>query len=140
MLLQNKEGLTRAWIVYNATCRFETQTNMDPEILESCEIRNYKKDDVILRQQDEADGMYVIKSGKVQVEMNGEKIATLEQGEFFGEMGMLLREPRNATITVISEDLSAYFLTRETYDRIKKEVGQEVMAKLFERTAQNCER
>ena len=113
---------------------------MDLEILESCEIRNYRKDDVILRQEDEADGMYVIKSGKVKVEMNGDKIATLDKGDFFGEMGMLLREPRNATITVMSEDMSAYFMTKEVYEKIKKEVGQEVMGKLFERTYQNCER
>ena len=112
---------------------------MDPEILEFCELRKYKQGDIILRQNEEADGMYVIKSGKVEVEMNGNIIARLEAGEFFGEMGIMLHAPRNATIRVVSEELSTYFLSKETFDKLRKEIGEEVIAKMLERTIQNCE-
>lgn len=113
---------------------------MDPEILDACEIRKYKKGDVILRQDDEADGMYVIKSGKVEVEMDGKKIATLKKGDLFGEMGLMLHAPRNATITVISENLCVHFLSKGFFDGVKTEVRQEVLEKLFERTIENCDR
>lgn len=113
---------------------------MDPEILKNCELRNYKQGDIVLHQDEEADGMYVIKSGKVEVEMDGNKIATLEDGDFFGEMGLMLHAPRNATITVISEDLSVHFLSKGFFDGAKTEIRQEVLEKLFERTIENCDR
>ena len=113
---------------------------MDPEILESSEVRGYKKGDIIIHQNDEADGLYVIKSGKVEVEMDGNKIAALEEGDFFGEMGVMLHQPRSATIRVVSEELSAHFLSREAFEKIKKQVGEEVIAKLLERVIENCKR
>ena len=113
---------------------------MDPELLAACEIKTYKKGDIILQQQDEADGMYVIKSGQVTVETNGEHIATLEDGELFGEMGIMLHEPRNATIRVVSDELSTYFLSKVMFEKIKDEVGEEVIAKTLQRLNENCER
>jgi cGMP-dependent protein kinase 1 len=113
---------------------------MDPKILESAEIREYKKDDVILHQEDVADGMYVIKEGKVEVDMNGEKIATLYEGDLFGEMGILLHAPRNATIKVASEFATMHYFSKEAFEKVKDEVGEEVIAKLFQRTAENCDR
>lgn len=113
---------------------------MDPEILKNCELRNYRQGDIILRQNEEADGMYVIYSGKVEVEMDGNIIAHLEEGDFFGEMGTLLRQPRSATIRAISVDLKTHFLSKETFDQLRKDIGEEVIAKMLERTIENCER
>ena len=113
---------------------------METELLENCELRTYKKDDIVLRQNEEADGMYVIKSGNVNVEIDGEHIATLEAGDFFGEMSLMLHEPRNATIKVTSDELSAYYLSKDNFQKIKEEVGEEVIAKILQRIAENCKR
>lgn len=113
---------------------------MNPEILEACEVRQYKKGDIVLQQEEKADGIYVIKSGTAKVEMKGNIVAHLSEGDFFGEMGTLLHQPRNATIQVTSEELSSYFLSKATFDKLRKEIGEEVIAKMFERIAINCER
>jgi len=113
---------------------------MDQELLESCEVRDFKKGDIILRQTDEANGMYVIKAGNVQVLRDGKIMSTLTKGDFFGEMAIMLHEPRCATIRVSSDELSTYYLSIEKFDEIKKEVGEEVIRTILERTIDNCKR
>ncbi len=46
---------------------------------------------------------YVIIDGKASVLRNGQKIATLGPGDSFGELSLLDRAPRNATITADTE-------------------------------------
>jgi voltage-gated potassium channel len=59
----------------------------------------------IIRRGDRGDAMYLIASGRVEVESAVGKVV-LEEGEFFGEMALLSREPRSATVTAIrSTDL-----------------------------------
>jgi CRP/FNR family cyclic AMP-dependent transcriptional regulator len=49
-------------------------------------------------QGDYAYELFVIEEGTAEVQRDGEKIAELGRGEFFGEMGVLERAPRNATV------------------------------------------
>src|SRR3954454_6765260 len=49
-------------------------------------------------QGDYAYELFVIEDGSAEVHQDGEKVAELGPGEFFGEMGVLERAPRNATV------------------------------------------
>jgi CRP-like cAMP-binding protein len=42
--------------------------------------------------------LFIIKDGTAEVIQDGRTVATLGAGEFFGEMGVLERAPRNATV------------------------------------------
>ena len=60
---------------------------------------------VIIRKGEPGDGMYFIASGTVEVEAPGGKVR-LQEGDFFGEMALLTRERRSATVMAIkSTDL-----------------------------------
>lgn len=46
---------------------------------------------------------FLIVEGKATVLRNGKKIATLGPGDYFGELALLDREPRSATVTADTE-------------------------------------
>jgi CRP-like cAMP-binding protein len=53
-------------------------------------------------------GMYIIKRGMVKISRKGtfnseKEVAILSDNDFFGEMALVLNEPRNATATAIGE-------------------------------------
>jgi CRP-like cAMP-binding protein len=53
---------------------------------------------VIARQGEIGTGFFVIVSGGVRVVRDGNAVAHLGPGEFFGELSVLDRMPRNATV------------------------------------------
>ena len=113
---------------------------MDPALLEDSETRIFKKDDVILRQEDAADGMYIINNGTVSVEIDGKQVAVLSDGDFFGELALMLHEPRSATIKVTSDELSAQFISNEKFETIKEKLDQKDLTEILQRLNDNYER
>ena len=69
----------------------------------------YEKGAVIFRQGDTGDTMYIVHSGAVEVrrEQGGASsvVARLGRGEFFGEMALVDREPRSATVAAAEPSL-----------------------------------
>jgi CRP-like cAMP-binding protein len=68
------------------------------ELVQKFRARDVKKGDVVVKQGQQSDGLYVILSGEVEVDVAGTKIATLKEGEVFGEMSLLTRSPASATV------------------------------------------
>jgi voltage-gated potassium channel len=54
----------------------------------------------IIRKGERGDAMYLIASGRVEVASAAGNVR-LEEGDFFGEMALLSREPRSATVTAL---------------------------------------
>ncbi len=67
-----------------------------------CHIRFFKKDELIFREGEPGIGMYIIIEGKVEIFKEKENVktilSTLEKGDFFGEIALLLPDkPRSAS-------------------------------------------
>ena len=78
--------------------------------------------EVIVRQGDTGDSLYLITSGLVKVtkrEKDGtsQELARLQAGDYFGEMSLLGGQPRSADITAISET-TTFVLFKEDMDAI----------------------
>ncbi len=87
------------------------------------------KDQVIFRQGDTASCMYDILSGKIGIYKDyqtetEEKVAELEAGELFGEMGLIEIYPRSATAVALTdaelEELEEKDLTEYLKDKPEK--------------------
>ena len=59
---------------------------------------SYPSGQRILRQGFTGSGFYVIVDGEVAIKIDGNEIARLGKGDFFGEMSILLREPPVADV------------------------------------------
>lgn len=74
-----------------------------------------KAGEVIISEGDQAAGVFIIASGKVEVVRgqgsNQQVLATLGPGDFFGEMALFEGFPRNATVRAL-EDTECLVMTR----------------------------
>jgi CRP/FNR family transcriptional regulator len=90
--------------------------NKDLQVLaKSCQERSYPAGTTIFSQGDSGVGLYVLKSGKVQItqathpDRAEEDLGTLGSGDVLGEMALLDDLPRSATVTAL-EDVTALVL------------------------------
>jgi putative ABC transport system ATP-binding protein len=95
--------------------------------------------DLILKQGDPADKFYLIRRGEVEVftEENGETkvLATLREGDCFGEAALLTGEPRNASVRATHSTL-LYVLGKEDFHSAisaSATFQEELQKALFER-------
>jgi len=69
--------------------------------------KQYRDGEIIIRQGEVGDCMYVIQSGRVEVVQSSEygkqHLAFLETGDFFGEMSVFEKQVRSATVQSAGE-------------------------------------
>jgi predicted MFS family arabinose efflux permease len=76
--------------------------------------RRAAADEVIIRQGDDGDVVYVIAQGRVTVSRDGEVLRELGPADVFGELALILDVPRTATVTA-SEPVVLRTLGRERF-------------------------
>lgn len=109
-------------------------------------MKEFKNCDVIFRQGDPGDCMYDIFSGRVGIYTDygapDEKlIAELKAGEFFGEMGLLDKAPRSATVVAL-EDTLVYVINESDFNEFfmkQPEKALQIMRQLSQRLRKRTE-
>ena len=112
----------------------------------------FKKGDLICNQGDTGETMFIIAEGVVNVsinisvvEKNGETksssniVATLSEGDYFGEMALLCGEKRTANI-IAKTDVVLYEVNRETIKTFMKQYtdfAKQLSTAIIERNSQN---
>ena len=66
-------------------------------------VRAFRQGEVIFREGDPATELYVIKSGRVDISTGNRLLATLEENGIFGEMALIDKTPRSATVTAATD-------------------------------------
>lgn len=76
---------------------------------------------VLFQEGDKGEEMYIIQSGRVKISKRirgvEKTLATLEKGEFFGEMAILNDKPRSASAETI-EECEMLVIDRKTFDAL----------------------
>ena len=80
---------------------------------------------------------FVLLKGEAEVTRGGEKINTMKEGDFFGEIALVTKMPRTATVTATS-DVDVLVITERAFDGLLKKsptIGISVAEALAERVA-----
>ena len=80
---------------------------------------------------------FVLLKGEAAVTKGGQQIATMKEGDFFGEIALVTKMPRTATVTAVS-DVDVLVITERAFDNLMEhtpEIGRAVAEALMERLA-----
>ena len=105
--------------------------------------RCYKNDEVIFYEGEPGLGMYVIESGVIKIYKDydskmKEELATLDSGDFFGEMALLDESPRSATAVAIEETKLLGLFRPDLFNLLERKprLGNKILFKLAQMIAE----
>ncbi|HWB50498.1 MAG TPA: ATP-binding cassette domain-containing protein [Stellaceae bacterium] len=84
-------------------------------IAETATLRHYEPGEVIIREGDVGNQLFLISEGEVEVVREDHEVARLGPAEFFGEVALLSGQPRNATV-IATEPVDAYVVDKDELD------------------------
>ena len=73
------------------------------EVVNASEWKEFEKGEVIVTEGEQETAFYIIAKGGVEVVKNENIVGMMKQGDCFGEIAFLTRQPRNATIVARTE-------------------------------------
>ena len=84
--------------------------------------RLYKSDEVIFREGDEANGLYLVQSGEIDIRRanSAESLRVFIPGEVFGERALLDRSPRTADAISLTTSACA-FISTERFNEVLRQ-------------------
>jgi small-conductance mechanosensitive channel/CRP-like cAMP-binding protein len=103
----------------------------------------FVRGEAMTRQGAEAHWLYIMTRGDAEVRVSvggglSEQVATLHEGDFFGEMGMMTGEPRSATVIALS-DVECYRVDKDAFHDIlhdRPEIAEDISTVLARRRAE----
>ncbi len=106
----------------------------------------YAPGELILRQGDPGDSMFIICKGRVEVRLppareGAQQVAVLEQGSFFGEMALLTGEARMADVYAVDE-VEVLEIRKQSIQQLLNEnetLAESLSSKIAERNAEIAE-
>jgi CRP-like cAMP-binding protein len=87
------------------------------DLVQRFRARDAGPGEVLIKQGQPSDGLYVVLTGEVSVVMNDRQVATLREGQVFGEMSLLTRSPTTATVKT-TRKTSFLRLPKEDFDQL----------------------
>ncbi|MBX3249860.1 MAG: Stp1/IreP family PP2C-type Ser/Thr phosphatase [Myxococcales bacterium] len=90
-------------------------------ILNITSVRPFKLGQVVVEEGDEGDELFVVLTGKVRIQSGGTPITDLGPGQHFGEMTLIDKAPRSATVTALEDSKLLAIKRRDFFDMIRKD-------------------
>lgn len=87
------------------------------EVLDCLHPVDYPAGEKIVREGDEGDAFYILKTGEARVEKDGRILKVLRPGDGFGELALLTGAPRAADV-IASVTSSVFRLSKLDFDRL----------------------
>jgi len=82
---------------------------------------SYSRGEVICREGEAGAEMFYILNGAVEIRRKDKTLRVMKEGEYFGEMAMLLRTPRTATAIAVEDDTRLIKIREDNFETILRE-------------------
>lgn len=107
----------RVLILKNSEFFADVKTEDLSIVAKVLEEAQFHKGDIMFRQGDFGEDMYIVQSGRIGIALNDNQsqpdfVSEMKKGDCFGEMGLLDEQPRSASAHVI-EDSTVLILSKE---------------------------
>jgi CRP/FNR family cyclic AMP-dependent transcriptional regulator len=84
-------------------------------------VQRFSDGEVIISEGITSNNAYIVLQGKVRVTKKLDRktlvLSTLKEGDIFGEMGLITKAPRSATVTAMG-DVEVGFIDKEKFDEL----------------------
>ena len=91
-------------------------------VMQTVEVRKYDDGQIVIKEGDKGDELFIVLSGKVHVTRGGESLNKLGVGEHFGEMALIRALPRSATVTAVGGEAELIAIRRaDFFDILRRE-------------------
>ena len=98
---------------------FSTLSQLELSKLSDCIKENsYEEGQTVIREGDSGDSFYIISEGNADVVIDGKMEKTLGIGDYFGEMSLITKQPRAATVTARNGVLSVLRIEADAFNRL----------------------
>ena len=77
--------------------------------------RQYMPGEIIIREGEVGEELFLISEGEVEVDREGREVARLGPGDFFGELALMSGNPRNANV-IATRPVDTYVLGKSDFD------------------------
>jgi serine/threonine protein phosphatase PrpC len=90
-------------------------------VMQAVEVREFKDHDVVIREGDKGDELFIVLEGKVSVSRGEQMLTQLGQGEHVGEMALIRSVPRSATVTAVGDAELIAIRRTDFFEILRKE-------------------
>ena len=116
-------------IILKGVNLFSTLTGEEVfQIAQIAAEERYLAEEVIFREGDVGDSMFIIIDGSVSVYNQKKEITILETGECFGEMAILDQEPRSSSIRAVADTAVLKIDEESFYELVAGNIEIEIIA------------
>jgi serine/threonine protein phosphatase PrpC len=98
-------------------------------VMQAVQMREFKDGDVIIREGDKGDELFIMLEGKVRVSRGDQTLTHLGPGEHVGEMALIRSVPRSASVTAVGPAELAAIRRPDFFEILRKE--HEVAVKML---------
>jgi serine/threonine protein phosphatase PrpC len=90
-------------------------------VLNITEVRTFAEEARIVEQGEDGDELFIVLTGRVRVHTGESPMARLGQGEHFGELALIDKAPRNASVTAEEESKLLVIKRRDFFAIVRKD-------------------
>jgi serine/threonine protein phosphatase PrpC len=90
-------------------------------VMQAVEVRSFHDGDVVIREGDNGDELFIVLDGKVRVSRGEQVLTHLGQGEHVGEMALIRSVPRSASVTAVGPAELIAIRRSDFFELLRKE-------------------